>query len=47
MKIANYVYKNKNSLSDVYLLAADYDKNGSYNLQDIMKVANKVYKGGN
>ena len=47
MKIANYVYKNKNSLTGVYLKAADYDLNGSYNLQDIMKLSNKLYKGGN
>ena len=43
MKIANYVYKDNNSLSGVYAKAADYDGNGKYNLQDIMKPANKLY----
>ena len=46
MKTANYVYKNKNSLSGAYLKAADYNLDGSYNLQDIMKMANALYKGG-
>ena len=43
MKIANYTYKDKNSLNGVYANAADYDNNGKYNLQDIMKPANKLY----
>ena len=40
--IANYVYKDKNNLTGIYLKAADYDNNNSYNLEDIMKVARKV-----
>ncbi len=46
MKVANYVYKDKNSLSDAYLIAADYNLDNSYNIQDIMKMANTLYKGG-
>ena len=47
MKISKYVYVDKNSLSDIYLVAADYNMDNEYNLQDIMKIANKIYKGGN
>ena len=47
IKISMYVYGSKDSLSGVYLKAADYDNNNLYNLQDIMKAANKLYKGGN
>ena len=47
MKLANYVYKDKSSLTGAYLMAGDYNLDNSYNLQDIMKIANKVYKGGN
>ena len=43
MKLANYIYKDRESLKDVYLIAADYDKNNNHNLQDIMKIANKIY----
>ena len=43
MKTANYLYKDKSSLTSVYLKAADYDQNNSYNLQDVMKMANKLY----
>jgi len=43
MKIANYTYKNKNSLSGVFELAADFDNNGNHNLQDIMKTAKVLY----
>ena len=46
MKVANYVYKDKNSLSGSYLIAADYNLDNSYNIQDIMKMANTLYKGG-
>ena len=31
MKVANYVYKDKNSLSGSYLIAADYNLDNSYN----------------
>ena len=47
MKISKYVYVDKNSLSDIYLVAADYNMDNKYNLQDIIKIANKIYKGGN
>lgn len=43
MKIASYLYKDKDSLNGVYLLAADYDKDNSYDLQDLMKIAKKIY----
>jgi len=43
MKIANYTYKNKNSLLGVFELAADFDNNGNHNLQDIMKSAKALY----
>lgn len=43
MKVANYLYKDKNSLYNSYLAAADYDKNGKYELSDIMKMANRLY----
>lgn len=42
--IANYLYKDKNKLSGVYLKAADYDGNNTYNLEDIMKAANSLSK---
>ena len=45
MKTANYVYKNKNSLTGIYLKAADYNEDGSYDLKDIMKMASRLYKG--
>lgn len=45
MKIANFNYKNKDSLNGVYLKAADYDQNGQYNLQDVMKSAKALYGG--
>ena len=45
MKIANYTYKNKNSLSGMFELAADFDNNGNHNLQDIMKSAKALYGG--
>lgn len=47
MKMANYIYINKNGLSGPFKLAVDYDKNDKHNLQDIMKLANKLYSGGN
>ena len=47
MKISKYVYVDKKSLSDVYLIAADYNMDNEYNLQDIMKIASRIYKGGN
>ena len=47
MKIANYIYVNKNSLKGAFLEAADYTKDKTYNIQDIMKPANKLYGGGN
>ena len=40
--IANYLYKNKDSLTGIYLEAADYDNSNSHNLEDIMKVAYKI-----
>ena len=40
--ISDYLYKNKNSLTGIYLDAADYDNNSSYNLEDIMKIAYKM-----
>lgn len=43
MKLANYIYKDKYSLSEIYQKAADYDSNGLYNLQDIMKMASNLY----
>ena len=46
MKTANYIYKDKTSLTGVYLKAADFDIDNNYSLQDIMKMANKLYKGG-
>ena len=42
--LINYVYDNKN-IDKFYLEAADLDKNNVYELQDIMKIANRIYKG--
>ena len=43
MKIANYIYINKNSLADAYLYAGDYNKDKNYDLKDIMKMAYDLY----
>ena len=43
MKIANYLYKDKSSLIDIYELAADFDNNNKIELSDIMKIAKKIY----
>lgn len=45
LKIGEYVYNDENSLTGVYIKAADYDNNGIHNLEDIMKAA-KVLTGG-
>ena len=42
--IANYLYKDKNKLSGIYLKAADYDGNNIHNLEDIMRAANSLSK---
>ena len=46
LNISNYIYKDKKDLGGVYLLAADYDSNDIYNLEDVMKAA-RALTGGN
>ena len=46
MKLANYLYKDKSSLSGVYLEAGDYNLDKTYTLVDIMQMSNYLYKGG-
>lgn len=41
--LVNHVYNNKN-IDEFYLEAADIDKNNVYELQDIMKIAKRIYK---
>ena len=33
MKVANYIYKDQSVLSEIFLIAADFDNNFDYNLQ--------------
>lgn len=41
--LVGYVYENKH-IEEFYLEAADIDKNNIYELQDIMKIAKRIYK---
>lgn len=45
MKMANYVYVDRNSLVGAFSTAADFDNASGCNLQDIMKSAKALYGG--
>jgi len=45
LDIANYIYADEIDFDDIYIIASDYDNNGLYNLEDIMKPARKLVGG--
>ena len=45
LHIANYIYADEIDIDDIYIIASDYDNNGLYNLEDIMKPARKLVGG--